>query len=239
MNFTPSVSSYIDSRNQSLWNELNQHLPIKIEYYSQSTYGVYRIDGQATVYVPKGAPCIDSFTHELLHLWLSYNDLSPGTAINASFKLDKVTSTLLATDLIEHITNCVDHVKMLPRYLDLGFLRSKFIADYNISKYDPMEMQRIKNWFNTDDSASRCYAVRGYIGKYFGMQACPNLEFDYRSALSQLRVIDQNLFVILDNFWQSWLEFDIETSDSVLNSHRSLSYPFTQDLRSWLQEKFL
>ena len=239
MNSIPLPASYIDFRNQKLWDELNQQSEIIIEYHSESTYGVYQINQQITVYVPEGEPCIASFTHELLHLWLTQNDFSPSPSINSILKSDKLTLTLLGSELIEHITNCVEHVKMLPRYLEMGFLRSKFIDDFNVCKSSPGEMQRIENWFKSDDTVTRCIAVRGYIGAYFGMQACPNSEFDYTSSFFRLKVIDPTLFRILDNFWQSWSLFNVENSDSVLNSHRLFSFPFTQDLRTWLQEKFI
>lgn len=238
MDKTISPLQFIDHRNQKLWDDLTNYRPINVAYHEHSYYGVFRKSDTATIYVPDAPPCKDSFTHELLHLWMSEKDCSPGRTINATFKLDRITRAVLGEDLIEHITNSLEHIKMLPIYIEMGFDRTKFLEDYFVSQDDAMEIRHIRAWINHDDLPTRCVAVRSYIGKYFGMRACVNPDFNYSSSLKQLSVIDQILFNILDSFWQEWLKFDVYKHDPIMNSYRSFSDTFIEELQIWLNKKF-
>lgn len=94
---------------------------------------------EAIIYVGKDFPNVESFTHEILHLYLMINgfDLK---IINTIENYSHLNSTLVDTkkqDLFVEIGNHISHYKMLPLFTDgLGFEKSKFMAKWERSITD-------------------------------------------------------------------------------------------------------
>jgi len=61
-----NAQQYLDHRNTRLWNEVSEHFNIALVPSPDETYVLYTIRNEATLNLPSGPPCIDSFTHELL-----------------------------------------------------------------------------------------------------------------------------------------------------------------------------
>jgi len=190
------------------------------------------------MYVPDMLPCKDSFAHELLHLWMDMQDVSVSCTLSATFKTDRLLTLLFKPELGDHLGNCADHYKMLPLYLDMGFERNKFIDDYDSIKCSETEISMIEDWYYHTDFRSRQYAVEQYLAKYFAIKACPNPRFDYNEPLQRLKALDSELHAILEEFWIALQDFDMGKADVVFNSYRQFSYPFTEDLKKHVAEKF-
>ena len=69
---------------------------------------------------PKNRICADSFTHELLHIYLRSKGVFIGARLKRKLQSSKTLSIIYSEPLLEHLGNCLDHIKMLPIYLELG-----------------------------------------------------------------------------------------------------------------------
>lgn len=226
---------YLDHRNQDLWNELCENFSIRLEYSKEDNYACFCQGKQASLFVDRDSVCRDSFTHELLHIYLKSKDIYLGNSIRLLVSYDEVLSKILSDNLLEHIGNCLDHIKMLPIYLDKGFRVDKFLSDYTEPKCTENEITLIRQYINAPNSWKQ--AADLYIGKYFAIKSCPNLSFDYSHYLKQLNGIDSELYEILDKFWNGWINFDIYNQDAIFNNYRDLSTFLTDSLKEWAGKK--
>jgi len=230
---TVDFNQYIDQRNRDLWEVLSKDFCVSVVYSSDDTYSIYNKGKIAIIYVPADAPCKDSFTHELLHLYLWQRQVFIGSNIKARIDEDPLLSCIITPGLVEHISNCLDHIKMLPIYLKLGFTRTKFISDYELEKCTDTTLDGIQ-YFLQDRGTLWSYFVDQFIGKFIGMKACPNDEIDYSGKLARLKEIDAKLFEILDDFWRNWENFDIEVNDPIYNPYDTLSFDLVSQLKEWV-----
>jgi hypothetical protein len=176
----------IDSRNIELWTALSKVREISIKREKQNIYSAYSIDNKTTIYVPIDGNDPASFTHELLHVFLRTKKVYIGAGLQISIKESKVLSKIFSDNLIEHIGNCLDHIKMFPLFVNLGYEPDKFLSDYSENKLTNNEILCIKKHFFTRFFKKVLYnktAIDFYIGKYFAAISCPNTTFDYTSQL--------------------------------------------------------
>src|SRR5690606_16920024 len=92
-----------------------------------------------------------------------------GSSLENLIRGNEILNRILSDNLIEHFGNCIDHIKMLPIYLELGFDKKKFINDYDINKCTKAEIKQLKENFR----CGRSYygkAVDFYIGKYIAVK---------------------------------------------------------------------
>jgi len=233
-----SALTYIDQRNIELWKQVSATFKITLNYHNEPNYRLYQINDNATIYVPHERPCVDSFSHELLHLWMAMKDVSVSCTISATFKTSSLLKLLFKPELGEHIGNCADHFKMLPLYLQMGFERELFISDFHKHKCSDTELSFIERWYDHLDFQSKQYATEQYLAKFFSMKSCPNPLFNYNVQLERLKAIDNSLFEVLQSFWDNFEAYDISKGDTTLNSYRLFTYPFTEDLSYYLAVKF-
>lgn len=232
------LSKLIDDRNELLWIDLNKSRDIYVKFHDEPYYGVYQINKTSTIYIPKQSYSKDSFTHELLHVLMTTKNIYIGYPLDTYPVLKKQ----LYPNLVEHIGNTLQHVKMLPLYLDMGFQKDLFLSDYNDAKFtinDELFLRKkfcIKSWFGIKFYSKN--AINHYIGKYFAIKACPNETFDYTGSLSVLKKLDSSLFKILDEFYNKWVEYDIDKPN-----YPAGYFPFEHklgtDLEKWFKNKVI
>jgi hypothetical protein len=230
-----NVQPYLDHRNKALWQELSSYFTITLAQSEDATYGIYTKGKQATIYVPSTSPCPDSFTHELLHLLISKKEVYITGSLIRSLQASEFTG-IFKPDLAEHIGNCLEHTKMLPLYLALGFNRSKFLFDYNENKYSSADRYLIETYIR-EPNRLWSHAVNNYVAKYFAMNACPNEGFDYSTPLYSLQTLEPNLYQILDQCWADWKNLDLDVSDSIYNNYQTVSFGFISSLEEWVTRK--
>ncbi len=77
-------------------------------------------------------------------------------------------------------------------------------------------------------------AVDLYIGKYFAVKACPNSTINYEPLIKELKSIDEELWEILESFWESWLTYDIfKIREAIDFDYHEMVYDFTDRLEDW------
>jgi len=231
-----NTDGFIDQRNQPLWDMLNATFTITIEPSTNDEYHVYSENSDCTIYVPPHDICADSFTHELLHIYLRHKQIFIGTGFRMTISGSNFLNTILSDKLQEHFGNCLDHIKMYPLYEQMGFSPDKFLYDFNTHKCSPAELKDIKRYYKQNGIYNK-QAVDLFIGKYIAMMADFNPAFDYEEALDTLFGIDPLLYTTLDKFIEQWEAFDIESDDPLLNSYHILLHDFYQGLKAWLNGK--
>ena len=232
---TPDINKLVDERSRNIWNEISKQYNISFVFYNEPNYRCYIKSKEAIIYVSQNNYNKDYFAHEMLHIYLDSKNINIGGYIIARFKENNLLSLVFTNLLIEHISNTLDHIKILPLYLDLGFERSQFIHDYTTPKCTDEEINRISTCFsfNTNLDVWK-YAVDLFLGKFFAIRSCPNNTIDYSNFLDKLKQIDEKLFTILEVFWNSWITYEIEKYDMRDYNYWNFCDIFYDSLTNWI-----
>lgn len=222
-----------DERNEALWDTLNKHFQIDFAPSANNEYRVYSINDSATFYVPANNLCADSFTHELLHVYLRYKKVFIGEAFINTISCSAILKNLLNDRLLEHVGNCLDHIKMFEKYDQMGFRPEKFILDYHQHKCKPSDLADLKRYYKQNGSYNR-EAINLYIGKFLAMCADFNESFDYETCFEALDKLDPTLFTILDQLVSDWENLDIESDDILESSYYPLLNTFYEGMKRWM-----
>lgn len=235
------IKQYLDGSNIGLWQTMSQSFHINIDYCSEDYYGNYYRNNDCTIYVPKnGIPNTASFTHELLHLLLPSHKIYIGGAVECKLREIFPLNTIFDKDLYDHISNCLGHVKMLPRYLKMGYPIEEFLSDYHEKKLTKnglfgLSLLCKKNCLNRKYNRM---AYNAYIGKFFAAKADINPDNHYDELLNGLKKIDSKLFLALETFWNGWVDYDIEKKREVWeDDYHVLVDVLTDDLINWCKHK--
>lgn len=240
-----NITIYLNESSQSLWEKLNSKYNITVYPNTRGEYGISTKGQDAIIYVdPTKEPCTASFAHELLHLLIRSTQTYIGNAITLIVHENPILRLIMTDSLLQHIGNCLDHAKMLPLYLEMGFDRTLFIKDYATPKLTVEELKNIQQRFCRKSifrkTSYNPAIIDFYIGKYFAVKACPNNTIDYSYLLYELENVNQDLWLILDNFWTRWIEYDIFKQRKVFEEdYNTLGYEFTENIKKWLAHKTL
>ncbi|WP_271785446.1 hypothetical protein [Aquimarina algiphila] len=232
----PKEIGLIDNRNESLWNDLNKTHSININLGNHPNYACDSSNNDSTIIVPEKNIDIDSFTHELLHILIRQKGLFFGSSLENLVLGNEILSQVFSDELIEHFANCIDHIKMLPIYLDLGFDKKKFIIDYDVNKCTKSEIKQIKENYKVRGNYLG-EAVDFYIAKYISIKADPKQHINYPKSLTELKNIDSKLFGILDKCINDWKKMPIESENIMDDDYRSISFELYQSLCDWTDGK--
>lgn len=233
------LSKYITQQSENLWKQLNSIYDISVEYHGVNEYAVFTQNKKVIIYIPKTAePCPDSFGHELLHVLVRSTETYIGASLSRIVGESSSLSVIISTGLLNHISNCLEHIKMLPLYLNMGFEISRFIVDYNTPKLTFNEVLYLKSTMLKKRLMRKTsyvpVAVDLYIGKYFAVKSCPNSTINYEHLMQELKSIDEELWEILESFWNSWLAYDIFKIREVIDpDYHEIVFDFTDRLEEW------
>lgn len=243
MNLITDISPYLNESSRPLWQQLNSKYNITVRFNDVNEYSIYSEGQNAIILVdPTNESCVASFAHELLHLLIRSTQTYAGSAIALTVHENPILQLVMTDNLLNHIGNCLDHAKMLPLYLEMGFERNLFIKDYEMPKLTTEELELIQQRFRQkhifQKSTYNPMGVDFYIGKFFAIKACPNNTIDYSVLLYGLEEIDRDLWQILNNFWISWLEYDVFKKRAVFEEdYHELTWRFTDSIKNWLNNR--
>lgn len=231
------IDGLIDDRNKNLYEELTENFEIQVELKTNTNeYGCYSQNNKSIIYVPSGNICSDSFTHELLHIFIRSKQVYIGGTIKRQIQSSRNLSKVFSSALLEHISNCLDHIKMLPKYLEMGFSAEKFILDYEVNKCTDIEIVDLKNHWKVHNYYNS-QAIDFYLGKYFAIKACPNLNWNYEEKLKELENIDTNLFQINNKLIERWKAMNMESDDILEDDYIIIGGDYIDDMENWIKNK--
>lgn len=201
------VTPYIDKRNIALWDELkSSDLSITIEKSNEPNYGCINEGTNIKILVPLSNPNPASFAHELLHIRFRKNGVFAGGCLKQTILEHPLLKDIISEGTLDSIANSMEHVKMLPHFLNMGYERSEFLADYNESKFDISECQLFCLLYESE----RLSIIERILGTYCAMRADCNPAHNYDECYSLLKSIDEYLYSIIEKFWGDWLQYDVE-----------------------------
>lgn len=230
------VNNFLDDRNAPIWNVVSQSFQIEVAPSLTNEYSCYSKNGEATIYVDTENICIAYFTHELLHLYLKVKGVFIGAGFSNQVAASRTLSRIFSEALLDHVGNCLDHIKMFEIYDALGFEKTKFILDFDTHKCLSSELSDLKKNYKKGNQYNTA-AVDFYIGKFIGIHADFNDDLDYDNCLSELKKLDPVLYNVLENFIIEWEEFDIESTDLLKSSYHMVLHRFYENLKFWLGRK--
>lgn len=225
------LSELIDLRNEKLWDIVSNKYTIELQPAANNEYSCYTQGMNAIIYIPLDKICISSFTHELLHIYINCKEVYISDLLSLSISIYPQLKQIISLPLIEHIGNCLNHIKMLPLYLEMGFKREEFILDYHTHKCEDYEIDLIQSNWSTNTQA-----IDYYIGKFTAIKADANNSFNYSGSFNRLKEIDAILYNILETFVKEWQGFDIENHDP-LSSYRDIVDTFYANLNAWFTSR--
>ena len=124
------IGQYINEKNRKIWNELSSIYQIEILYNPKESS--WRIDTEDSVckkiITPTKRLEIDSFTHELLHLYIDNLGMSTPNEILHSMYGERSFNVLTKKGLFAIIHNFCSHKKMFPYYVEMGFSEERFVS---------------------------------------------------------------------------------------------------------------
>lgn len=226
------LDKLVDSRNKALWSEIDNNCKVSFKKAIQPEYAVYQQAKKITFYIDENNLCASSFTHELLHVYLSLNGLHISGGLKNRILSDEFFSLLFSYNLLEHIGNCLDHSKMFPVYLELGFEREKSIKDYDIFKCTDSEINELEKYYRIHNKINT-NAVDAYIGRVVSIIADPNESFDYVHHLIRLKSIDSKLFNVINNLFINWKKVKIENRTILDEDYTDVLNVFIEELKTW------
>lgn len=198
---------YIDKRNVALWEELNRsNLTVSIEESDEPNYKCHCQKQSATIYVLTSQPDPASFAHELLHVKMFADGITAGCCLKRMIQEHPILRDTITTPTIDVITNCMEHVKMLPQFLAMGYNNSEFIGDYDSCKMNFAEFTALCKWYIAD----KLPAMDRFIGTYCAMRADNNPKHNYDTYFMLMKQLNKSLFEIVERFWNEWLLYDTE-----------------------------
>ena len=236
------TNGLIDNRNAELWNSLRTVHEIQIRKESRADYLVFSKNDKNIIYVPIDNADTASFTHELLHIYLRTRKVFIGGGLSLSIKNSEKLSTIFSDKLIEHIGNCLDHIKMLPEFIRMGYDECEFLSDYSVNKLTNDDVLKVRNHYTKSIFFKKVHnasAINFFIGKYFAANCCLNKSFDYQEQLIELRKIDFELFLILEKLLTNWKNFNYTNTDPFTGGYNSLLHDFIDHLEKWACGKII
>ena len=228
----------IDDRNKELWEFCNSNAKIEITFTNVDECEVYSQGDKHYINISSRQLNSASFTHELLHVYLSIKDVHVGGALYWALNKAQINH-IFTTALREHVSNCLNHIKMLSLYLDMRYDIKSFIADYQVDKFTEDDAKRLKDNFKLFTGVYKAKAIDFYIGKFFAMKACPNHEYDYSTGYNLLNELAPNLFCVLEKCIKEWNDYDYTVKDSLSEGYREIAYNLVNGIKQWSLYKII
>lgn len=229
------MEALLDEKNRKLWDQLNERFTILSLPSDNDEYSVFSIDDLHTIRYVETNLCTASYTHELLHIYMRFHECFIGRCLINTVTGSRVLSRIMSEALLDHIGNCLDHVKMLPIYLEMGYERERFLHDYYTHKGEMEELQLIEQHYRNKKKEILPLAVDSYFGRFFSMIADPNPTFDYSKEIEKLRKIDPLLFQINMKFVEKWKNTPLETAPED-DDYRTVVSDYYTNLKVWLSK---
>lgn len=231
------MNTLVDERNQELWDAINSRYTVSFKPSFNDEHACHIQGDSVTFSVVEDRPSKDAFTHEMLHVYLSLKENYIGAALKRVVSGSNILRSIFSDALLEHAGNCLDHVKMLPLYLKMGFDREQFLLDYHEHKCSDNELSQIKKHYRSGKKLNLS-AVDFFLGKVFAVLADPNPTLNYTLQKQELKRVDSFLFSITEKLFNNWHKVNLESTEpspTLLNySYQDVAASYYQDLKQWI-----
>lgn len=225
----------IDDRNEDLWREMNAHFHITLKECPEKSYITSYTSSGIIIYIDKSNIGPAPFTHELLHLFIKYKDTHILRDLSKMTETDNHLLHLFSQSVVNHISNCLEHFKMLPMYLGRNFDNEHFTQDFQTQLMDGQTTDKLMATY-IKNGIYDGRAVQTFINKFFSMKASNNKRFDYGPYFKALSKLDPQLYYNLDSFWEGWVNFKIGNPPE---EYQNILETFLNEMGTWIKNKTL
>jgi len=233
------LDKLLDTKNKRLYDFLCTKMAIKLNFYTENNYGVFICKGEARIDIPENNYSSASFTHELLHILLSVYGVNISGAIKIQKNESKYLSSVISNELADHVSNVLEHRKMLPLFIELGYDRMSFLSDSICPVLTDKEVNKFKSLFKMGMIFCRSIThdvVDCYIAKYIAAKGACIGTIDYSSQISEMYKIEPELCTIMDSVISRWGKYDEKREGDILtDTYNSIVYDFLTSIEEWLK----
>jgi hypothetical protein len=201
----------LNDRTSPIWKSFR--FKYKIELIPEYDYSINIIErkfkrNKVSIYYNIYDPRPDHFAHEILHILVHKEGFVITKIIDQYVWNYPRVCEVWDRDFRNLIGNIIDHDKMYPKYLELGFEKSEFVGDYYERKCSVEEIRsEVELNFHPNIST-----LKYITAKYFLIKGTFDLSIDYTEDLKLLSELSPNLYFILDSFWTSLLNLSPQYS---------------------------
>ncbi len=229
-----NIESRLDPQLIELLSEVRKSYHVKFEEHNQPWAANHTINHDATIYYNPRRFSNDSIAHELLHVWLKTLGYFGSNHIYCSAEGDSKLSRIFSKQLCDHIGNCQDHMKMYPKYLEMGYAPEVYIEN---SMKEQCAMRDLNSLVVANGNVVLGNHADVFIGNLIAIYA-HHIPMDYSAHLTKLKSINGELFQIVTAFWEDWERFDI-SNVGVLNSGFNEYERFLSAMQEWTENKIV
>lgn len=222
----PELEHVFDGSTEQLLNAVSERFTISFEPWQNEFWEVKTRENKATIYFAINDLNAAALAHELLHLWLKQFDF---LSMNHFYLLnleDDFWGEVWNKNLCDHVGNCMAHLKIYPRYLEMGYAPDSFIQDAHKPQATP---QGIKPIYLKRNGRLSARDTELFIADLIAIYACA-FGHDYTTQLKLLKEKDKDLFEIVTTFWDSWKNFELSHEN---NDTQPLYHNFMEQLEKW------
>ena len=229
-----SIEDLLDKKNKGLYEFVSQSLELSLKETDEPYYGIFTKGSVAELHVPHGKASPSSFAHELLHAELKIKGVHISTKLSVSER--PLLVPIFSDDLSDHITNVLEHRKMYPKFISMGYREDEFLADAHFPILDLQEAYSLVAKLKDDKGRYYPKGIDLFIGKYLAAICSCFSFFNYENELHFLKTSEPALTSILDALVARWDEYDIEKEgDPLADSCLLISYDFLNEVEEWVK----
>jgi hypothetical protein len=227
LDITNRIENYINSQNRKIWDEIKNQYNFRLIYNPSEYSWASKVDGNfAEIVTPNQNIEFDSFTHELLHIYIDYLGLTPYPDLIHNIKsMNSLGILVVEGQLISHLYNVCSHKKMFPIYKEIGFSEYNFVQS-RIS-FNDNDLNYIRTGFLSSGKQSKF--IDQLIGHALALMNnfVEEDELKCQNYLDKLKLISPELFEIVNRFdteWKNAVDLDL----------LKIFLKFEEELDGWL-----
>lgn len=223
-----NIEEKLNEQNSQLLLLLRHKMEIEFACFEESYAQVYTIKNHNTISINPELFTNSSVAHELLHVWFNSLNSYSSNSIYYSARKNIKLHQILDKNLCDFIGNCMEHYKIYPKFLEMGYLQEDFLSTHGMQ----CPLSSIRNLQIIMNNVYSPKVINRYIGLLISIYA-DHLPFDYSQHLELMKQKEPHLFDIVTNFWNAWMHIDIE--EKILKRTDSVCFnDFITDMQEWI-----
>ena len=227
-----NIEEQLDEQNKRLLSEVRNKMSVRFEIFNEPYFENFSINNNVTVYVNPKIFSNSFVAHELLHAWFRGLGLLGSNMIYLSVKDEPKVNIILDKKLCDYIGNCMDHYKIYPKFLEMGYAPDSFLS----SKGMQCDINSIRKLHTQINGIYLAKHLNNYIGFLISIYA-DHLPNNYSQHLIKMHSLEPELFDIISEFWQAWKDVDIENPDPITRTDFEAINSFIMNIENWVADK--
>lgn len=196
------LKKLLNEETSKIWDYVNSKCEIKIvpDYdYSVNIIEKDNSEAIATICIDIENQRPDYFAHELLHVKNYCDGFLISKLIDRYFWDFKTVKINWDRQFRNLIGNIIEHEKMFPQYLELGFEEHEFVGDFHQRKCSFDEISYEMKLC----SHPSIYSYKYITAKFFLIKGTLDTSINYNKEEKELYKLAPSLYKSLDSFWNS------------------------------------